>query len=182
MGLNRSGRRKIASDLILRPVERAYGAPLDSSVKHLGGRFKVSDTSETNNHRAEIALRNRRRALESRERKLSMTVYGLMAYSAFANGVSGILLLGTSLADAWLGIGLGALYALGVYLVWAKDDTRWWPVAVPAGISIVAALMAWFGGVPHPIPLLLNIVLLILVPIRKRAVAAVPNHSLKAEA
>ena len=36
-------------------------------------------------YRAEIALRNRRRNLEGRERKLTMAVFGLQGYSAFAN-------------------------------------------------------------------------------------------------
>lgn len=141
----------------------------------------MNDTSETNSFRAEIIMRNRRRTLEARERKLSMAVYGLLAYSAFANAVSSITLLVSSPIDAVLGLILATLYAWGVYRVWAKDDTRWWPVAIPASISIAIALLAWFGGVAHPIPLLLNIILLILVPIRKRATDAVPNDSLKAD-
>jgi hypothetical protein len=80
------------------------------------------------------------------------------------------------------GLIMGALYLLGVYRVWVKDDTRWWPVAVPAGISIAFLVLLWFGGMPRPIPLALNAALLALVPLRKRAVAAavaaaVPNNS-----
>jgi len=139
----------------------------------------VGETEEPINYRAEIALRNRRRNLEERERKLSMAVFGLMTYSAFANFLAGAMSLSASPADAWLGLILGALYSLGVYRVWVKDDIRWWPVAVPAGICIAILVLAWVGGVHRPIPLLLNIVLLVLVPVRKRAVAAVPNNSFK---
>jgi len=141
----------------------------------------MDETEEANSRRADIAMRNRRRTLESRERKLTMAVFGLMAYSAFANVVSGIVLLATSPLDAGLGLILGVLYSLGAYRIWFKDDTRWWPIAVPAGISIAVLMLAWLGGVQHPIPLLLNIVLLVLVPIRRRAVAAVPNISFKAD-
>lgn len=141
----------------------------------------MGETEEANSRRADIAMRNRRRTLESRERKLTMAVFGLMAYSAFANVVSGIVLLATSPLDAGLGLILGVLYSLGAYRIWFKDDIRWWPVAVPAGISVAVLILAWLGGVQHPIPLLLNIALLVLVPIRRRAVAAVPNISFKAD-
>jgi hypothetical protein len=141
----------------------------------------MGETEEANSRRADIAMRNRRRTLESRERKLTMAVFGLMAYSAFANVVSGAMLLTASSLDAGLGLILGALYSLGAYRIWFKDDIRWWPVAVPAGISVAVLILAWLGGVQHPIPLLLNTVLLVLVPIRRRAVAAVPNISFKAD-
>jgi hypothetical protein len=132
----------------------------------------VEEVDDGNSRRAEIALRNRRRALDARERKLSMAVSGLMVYSAFANFLGGAMSMATSPLDAWLGLVLGALYSLGVYRVWAKDDTHWWPVAVPAGISITIILLAWAGGVRLPVPLVLNIVLLVLVPFRKRATIA----------
>ncbi|WP_153242540.1 hypothetical protein [Frateuria defendens] len=137
----------------------------------------MDETSKANDRRAEIAMRNRRRMLEARERKLSMAVFGLMAYSALANVASGILLLvlGKPSLAASFGLVLGALYAFGAYRIWFKDDTRWWPVAVPASLSIVVLALAWFGGAHRPIPLLLNIALFILVPIRGRVVAAVPK-------
>lgn len=141
----------------------------------------MRETEGAGGRRADIAMRNRRRKLEARERKLTMAVFGLMAYSAFANVVSGIVLLTTSPFDAGLGFILGVMYSLGAYRIWFKDDTRWWPVAVPAGIAIVVLLLAWLGGVWHPFPLLLNTVLLVLVPIRRRALAAVPNISFKAD-
>jgi hypothetical protein len=135
-----------------------------------------------NEHRFEIAMRNRRRSLDTRERKLTMAVFGLMGYSAFGNFVGAAMAYGALPADAWLGVVLGVLYSFGAYRVWVKDDTRWWPVAVPAGITIVVLLLAWFGGLHRPIPVILNIVLLTLVPLRARAcraIAAVPNNSFK---
>ena len=141
----------------------------------------MSDVEEMD-YRSQIAIRNRLRIAESRERKLTMAVFGLMAYSAVGNAFTAIASIGVSPLDVGLGLVLAALYSLGVYRAWLKDDIRWWPVAVPAGISVTLLLLAWTVGVFKPIPLLLNAALLVLVPIRKRAaaaVAAVPNNSFK---
>src|SRR3546814_10751335 len=108
-----------------------------------------------------------------------MAMFGLMAYSAFANFLGVLVTLGNSPADAGLGLVLGSLYSFGAYRVWSKDDTRWWPVAIPACISIAVLLLAWLGGFHRPMPILLNVVLLVLVPIRRRAAAALPDGSLK---
>src|SRR3546814_2025362 len=67
---------------------------------------------------------------------------------------------------------LGSLYSCGAYRVWFKDDIRWWPVAIPAGISIVLSLLAFVSGALAFVPLLINVALLVLVPIRKRAAAS----------
>lgn len=142
----------------------------------------MSETEGVDSYRAEIALRNRRRALNDRERKLSMAVSGLMVYSAFANFLGAAIAVARSPLDVWLGLILGALYSLGTYRVWVKDDTRWWPVAVPAGISISVIVLAWIGGAHLPVPFVLNVVLLVLVPIRRRAAiaaAVAPNNSSK---
>lgn len=140
----------------------------------------MSETEGANGRRADIALRNRRRTAESRERKLSMVVFGLMAYSAFANVVSGAMLVSKLPLAAGLGVVLGVLYGLGAYRVWSRDDTRWWPVAVPASISLAFLLLGWLAGNPHPVPVLINIVLLVLVPIRRRAAVAVLDNGAKA--
>lgn len=142
----------------------------------------MSETGGMDGYRAEIALRNRRRALNERERKLSMAVSGLMVYSAFANFLGAAMAFSSSPLDVWLGLILGVLYSLGTYRVWVKDDTRWWPVAVPACISICVVVLAWFGEVRLPVPLLLNSALLVLVPLRRRAATAAavpPNNSSK---
>ena len=144
----------------------------------------MSEPDVTLDRRAEIALRNRRRKVESRERKLTMAVFGLLAYSAFGNSVGGIMqLLQDSPWDAGVAFALAAFYLLGVYRVWLKDDTRWWPVALPAGLSIAWLLLVWWAiGKFLPIPLVLNVVLLVLVPLRAKAsaaLAAVPNNSFK---
>jgi hypothetical protein len=135
----------------------------------------MSDPEGADSYRAEIATRNRRYALESRERKLTISVFGLMAYSALGNFLGVFMTFAKSPADAVLALVLGVLYSLGAYRVWSKDDIRWWPVAVPAGISIALIAIVWTTGIHKPIPLLLNLVLLILVPIRRRAVLAIPN-------
>lgn len=136
----------------------------------------------SDNSRSEIALRNRRRDAEARERKLTMAVFGLLGYSAFANCLGGLLALGTSPIDAGIGFVLGALYAFGAYRAWFKDDTSWWPVAVPAGISIALLGLASLAGVYRPVPLLLNITLLVLMPIRSRAVATTQSLTSRAGA
>lgn len=132
----------------------------------------MSEAGEEDNYRALIAQRNRRRSLEDRERKLTTLVTGLLAYSAFSNFVAVVMSLGSSSLDVVLGLVIGALYSLGAYRVWVKDDTRWWPVAVPAGMAITIILLYWIGGLLLAVPLVLNVALLILVPIRRRAFGA----------
>ena len=136
-----------------------------------------------NEARRAIADRNRRYANESRLHKLTMAITGLMVYSTFGNFLGALLTFGKAPIDAGVAIFFGALYAIGVYRVWSKDDIRWWPVAVPAGFSIAWILLAWWAtGRLLPIPLILNLVLLALVPFRRKAtavLAAAPNNSFK---
>lgn len=132
--------------------------------------------------RADIALRTRRRRAESREQKFTYAVFGILAYSGVVNVATGISLLRASPIDAALGIVLGGLYVFGAYRAWFKDDTSWWPVAVPACFTIALLSLAALGGVFRPIPVLLNILLLILVPLRARAVAATKALTLAASA
>jgi len=133
--------------------------------------------------RAEIALRNSRRKLESRERKLTMSVFGLTGYSAFSNLAAGVVnLIGGSIADAALGLIFGSLFAFAAYRVWVKDDPRWWPVGIPAIASALLSLLLLVGGLPTYVPLAIGILLLILLPIRRRALAdlgALSNNSFK---
>lgn len=129
--------------------------------------------------RAEIALRNRRRKLEDKVRKFTMTVFGLAAYSAVANLLAGIFALVSSPIDAGFGLVLGGLYAFAAYRVWIKDDTRRWPVVVPAAITILLAAIAWLGGMVAPGPIVFNVALLIAAQLRRRAsaqLAAEPSH------
>ncbi|MBB6064451.1 hypothetical protein [Pseudoxanthomonas broegbernensis] len=134
--------------------------------------------------RRNISERNRRLAVESRLHKLTMIIMGLMAYSAFGNFVGAVMVLGTSPIDFGVGLFFGMWYSFGVYRVWLKDDTRWWPVAVPACLTIVWLLLVWWAtGMFLPIPVLLNVALLVLVPIRARASAALtpvlPSNTFK---
>ncbi|WP_153022954.1 hypothetical protein [Rhodanobacter thiooxydans] len=140
----------------------------------------MSDINIENSHRAEIALRTQRRVLDDRVRKLTVAVFGLMGYSAFSNFMGAFASFGSAIATPTLGtIGvlafgllLGALYSLGAYRVWFKDDIRWWPVAIPAGISIALSILAFTAGKPAVIPLIINVALLAIVPFRIRATAA----------
>lgn len=142
----------------------------------------MSAADEQLDRRSAIALRNRRRLLEGKLHKLIMAIGGLMAYSAFGNIVGGIAVVGSLPWNGAFSLVLGGLYVLGTHRVWNKDDVRWWPVAVPAGISIAIQLLAWFGGALLPGPLLINAALLVLVPIRARAstsLATVSNDSMQ---
>ena len=126
--------------------------------------------------RHDVAARNRRYAIEGRLHKLTLLVAGLLAYSAFGNFVAAAMVVRTSPTDVWIGVVLGTLYALGVYRVWLKDDTRWWPVAVPAGLTIAWLLLVWWAtGIFAPIPIVLNAALLVLVPLRARTAAALTS-------
>ena len=142
----------------------------------------MNESEESTAWRAEVAAKNRRLALEAKERKYSWGVIGLVGYSAFGNLLAGVIQLGKSPLDAVFGFLLGATYLFALYRVWAKDDIRWWPPGVPAMFSILFLLLAWAGGMPRPVPIALNILLLVLIPLRARAVkalAAAPNNSFK---
>lgn len=128
----------------------------------------MSDTDTIASHRADMALRSRRRFLESRFSKVTWALIGLLGYSAFSNLIAGAIALGKSPGSGAISIALGILYALGVYYVARMDDTPWWPVAVPAGIAIAIIILELLGGAFHLIPLVINIILLVLVPVRKR--------------
>ncbi|WP_144409248.1 hypothetical protein [Pseudoxanthomonas suwonensis] len=141
---------------------------------------------EVPDRRAEIAYRNRRRQLESRDYKVMMATFGILAFSAFSNGAAGTMqLLGGSqlLLDAIIGMALGALYAFGAYRVWIKDDLRKWFIILPASISLAMAALVWlFVGLPPVGAIALNIALLVLIPIRaksSRDLAAMPSNSFK---
>jgi hypothetical protein len=136
----------------------------------------VSDATETtDDYRADIARRNRRRNLESRDYKIMMAMFGILAYSAFANLVAGAMpFMGGkgAVADAILALVLAALYAVAAYRVFGKG-APWWLVALPAVLSILLLLLIWLvNGVFGVIPFLLNVVLLVLIPVRAKTSTA----------
>jgi hypothetical protein len=142
------------------------------------GKF-MAELEAEGSYRSEVALRMRRRALDDRLRRFTAGVFGLMGYSAVSNflatlgSFSGATEHQTfALFSVAFGLLLGALYSFGAYRVWFKDDIRWWPVAFPAGISIVLSLLAFVAGALALVPLVINVALLVMVPIRKRAAAA----------
>ena len=142
----------------------------------------MNESEQANSWRAQFAAKNRLRALENRERKYTWGVAGLVGFYSLSNLLSGVMLLGKSPLDAGIGILVGIAYLFACYRVWAKDDIRWWPPGIPATFSVVFLLLAWAGGMPRPVPIALNILLLILVPLRARAfnaLAAAPDNSFK---
>lgn len=126
-----------------------------------------------NNRRTEIALREARRRLDRRLHRLVMAMFGILAYSAFGNLVTGAALLPHAAPSGAFVLLLGALYAFGAYHVWFEKQPRRWPVAVPATLTIAILVIGLGqGNPPHPVPLLLNTALLILLPLRARAAVA----------
>lgn len=125
-----------------------------------------------NTYRAEIATRNRRKTAEERERRLLFAMIGILGYLAFSNFAAAFVALGGSKIDVVVGLVMGALYALGFYRVWSKDDMRWWPIAVPTGVSLALCVLAAFAGVYMYGAIVFNGALLVLVPLRRRAAAA----------
>jgi hypothetical protein len=134
------------------------------------------------NRRFEIARRNQRRALESRDYKLMMAMFGIVGYSAVMNflaGVVNIFAVNGSVAVAISGVVLGVLYALAAYQVWFKSRPSWWLIALPAVITIVTSIVAILAGTFGFLALLLNVALIVLIPLRvsaQRALAAMSEN------
>jgi hypothetical protein len=138
----------------------------------------MNDVNPDDGRRLEIAQRNQRRTLNERDYKLMMTMFGILAYSAFANLVGSALqmyaisrLLPTTVCTLVIGV----MYAVAAHQVWVKKYAASWLVALPAILTIVLlGLTQTFS----PVALLLNVILLITIPWRakvQRELAAVPN-------
>ncbi len=134
-------------------------------------REDILDWSESAHHRAEIAARSRQRVLDERVRKYATGVAGLLAYSSVSNIWGAILAVSLS---PWVAIFLsviGLLYANGAYRVWVRNDLRWWPVLAPTCIVIAMESYAWLGSYRWPLPLLINITIVVLFFLLKRTVS-----------
>jgi hypothetical protein len=138
----------------------------------------MNDVNPDDGRRLEIAQRNQRRTLNERDYKLMMTMFGILAYSAFANLVGSALqmyaisrLLPTTVCTLVIGV----MYAVAAHQVWVKKYAASWLVALPAILTIVLlGLTQTFS----PVALLLNVILLITIPMRakvQRTLVAVPN-------
>lgn len=127
--------------------------------------------------RADIARKSRKRMLAEKDRRVMMALFGIMAYLGASNLIFGALsLFGDAPAriDGIVMCVFGALFAYAAMRVWAKDDTRWWIVLVPAGSFLaIGALLLLAGYLPNPVPTLLSILLLVLVALRRKTLAAV---------
>jgi hypothetical protein len=138
----------------------------------------MSDVNPDDSRRLEMAQRNQRRTLNERDYKLMMTMFGILAYLAFANLAGGALqLYATSrlIPTAICALVIGIMYAVAAHQVWVKKYAASWLVALPAILTIV--LLAFTLSFA-PVALLLNVILLITIPWRakvQRELAAVPN-------
>lgn len=136
--------------------------------------------------RADISYRNKRRDCEARHYKAMVLTFGMLTYAGFSNLAAGVVELFAGLpmlAGAIFSLVLGALFALGAYRVWVKDDPRAWFVVLPTVLWLALIVLDWQQtGFPPPVPLILGIALLVLVPVRKKtsaALAAVPDNSVR---
>ncbi|WP_333676338.1 hypothetical protein [Dyella sp.] len=133
------------------------------------------------NHRASIARRNQRRAIESRDYKAMMVMFGILGYSAVANLIMGVIrIIGGSqtVIEPILGVVLGALYAVAAFEVWFKQYPKWWLIVLPAVLAIVLAVASFIAGTMAIAPLLLNVIVLVLIPLRikhRNALSAIPK-------
>ena len=138
----------------------------------------MNDVNPDDGRRLEIAQRNQRRTLNERDYKLMMTMFGILAYSAFANLVGSALqmyaisrLLPTTICTLVIGI----MYAVAAHQVWVKKYATSWLVALPAILTIILLVLTQTFS---PVALLLNVILLITIPLRakvQRTLVAVPN-------
>ena len=138
----------------------------------------MNDVNPDDGRRLEIAQRNQRRTLNERDYKLMMTMFGILAYSAFANLVGSALqmyaisrLLPTTVCTLVIGV----MYAVAAHQVWVKKYAASWLVALPAILTIALLTLTQTFS---PVALLLNVILLITIPLRakvQRTLVAVPN-------
>jgi hypothetical protein len=128
-----------------------------------------------NDHRASIARRNQRRALEERDYKLTITMFSIVGYLGFTNligGVAGALHVkegGVFAFQAVVDLVLCALYVAAAREVWFKQLPRWRLVVLPATISIVLAAAFFRINYLTILPFLLGVTLIALIPARLKA-------------
>jgi hypothetical protein len=139
----------------------------------------MPDSNNSLSYREISLLRDKHRALEMKEHRLKLAIAGFLAYSAITHILAAALNYSESPIDSWLAVIWAALFVLGFYRVWIKDDSNWWPVLVPSGTVIIFSLLLMLSGVFVILPILLHSFALLLVFLRKRAIAAVANSSFK---
>ena len=139
----------------------------------------MQDSESAPTYREISKLRDKHRALEMKEHRLKLAISGFMAYSAISHVLNAALTYSSSPLDAGLAVFLALLFGFAFYRVWIKDDSRMWPVAVPSGIVILASGIVAFISAMAIIPVVLHSVVIFLVYLRKKAIAAVANSSFK---
>lgn len=147
-------------------------------MTHIAGSTHEDRTPDSGAHdsdmrdrRADIARRSRHRAADARDRRVALAMFGLTAYQGASHLIVGMLVL-TGL-DAIVAAVFGVLFGFAAYRIWMRDDLRWWVPALPAILSLfLGAFVLAAGHVPAPVPVLLNLALLALIPMRRRTSAA----------
>jgi hypothetical protein len=139
----------------------------------------MQDTESTPTYREICMIRDKHRALEAKEHRLKLAIAGFMAYSAISHIISASLTYSTSPIDSGFAIFFAILFSFSFYRVWIKDDSRWWPVAIPSGMVILISALAAFVSPLAIIPVLLHSFVLFLVYLRKKSITAVANSSFK---
>lgn len=98
-------------------------------------------------NRAEIALRSRRRSLESREFRLLSFISGVYAYTTFGAAVSGLAFIALPGMSRIYGLGLLVLtvfFAFAILWMWRRKTVSPWLIATP--IILVVVLSVVVGG------------------------------------
>lgn len=126
---------------------------------------------ESAERRREIATSDQQRQLGAHDYRLMLAMVGILAYSAFGNAVSTIAAFGQG---QWVAVAISglfaALYGFAIFRLWARNDTRAWIVALPAGLAVLLIAIGMLRGMPGGVvPLILNLALLALIPLRARA-------------
>jgi hypothetical protein len=74
--------------------------------------------------------------------------------------------------------GAGSLYAVAAFEAWFKQYPKWWLIVLPAVLAIVLAVASFIAGTMAIAPLLLNVIVLVLIPLRvkhRNALSAIPK-------
>jgi hypothetical protein len=139
----------------------------------------MQDSESTPTYREICVMRDKHRALEAKEHRLKAAIAGFMAYSTISHLISAALGYSTSPVDAGFAVFFAILFSFAFYRVWIKDDSRWWPVAIPSGMVILISGLVAFVSPLAIIPVLLHTFVLVLVYLRKKSIIALANSSYK---
>ncbi|MFZ5636170.1 MAG: hypothetical protein ACOY82_06235 [Pseudomonadota bacterium] len=124
---------------------------------------------------ADIARRNRKRNVEARDRRLMLLLFGMMAFIGTMGTIGSVIEFAEGVVDPWVlgqGFGLSMLYLLAASRLWFHDDMRLWVVAAPIVIPMIAMAVEVALGLSPPGVPVFNLLMLGLVLLRRRTLAA----------